>query len=105
MAQTYEVCKQQLKTMASPPEEVHVVRKKTSHGKSKKNHQRTRPRKECPRCGGQHSPGETCPAVGKECYRCGKANHFSNKCRSNPPKVHTVNESATESDQGEHFYI
>ena len=95
--------------MASPPEEVHVVRKKTSHGKSKKNHQRTRPRKECPRCGGQHSPGETCPAVGKECYRCGKANHFSNKCRSNPPKVHTVNESATESDidsdQGEHFYI
>ena len=112
MAQTYEVCKQQLKTMASPPEEVHVVRRKTSYGKSsksKKNHQNTRPKKECPRCGGQHSPGGTCPAMGKECYRCGKANHFASKCRSNPPKVHTVNESATESDtdsdQGEHFYI
>ena len=66
-------------------------------------------RKECPRCGSQHSPGGTCPAVGKGCYRCGKAYHFASKCRSNPPKVHTVNESATESDtdsdKGEHFYI
>ena len=112
MAQTYEVCKQQLKTMASPPEEVHVVGRKSSHGKSgksKKNCESTRARKECLRCGGQHSPGGTCPVVGKECYRCGKANHFASKCRSNPPKVHTVNESATESDtdsdQGEHFYI
>ena len=112
MAQTYEVCKQQLKTMAGPPEEVHVVRRKTSHGKSsksKKNRQSTRPKKECPRCGGQHSPGGTCPVMRKECYRCGKANHFSGKCRSNPPKLHTVNESATESDtdsdQVEHFYI
>ena len=53
--------------------------------------------------------GGTCPAMRKECYRCGKANHFASKCRSNPPKVHTVNESVTESDtdsdRGEHFYI
>ena len=112
IAQTYEVYKQQLKIKASPPEEIHVVRRKTSHGKSgksEKNHQSTRPRKECPRCGGQHSPGGTCPAMGKEWYICGKANHFASKCRSNSPKVHTVNESATEgdtdSDQHEHFYI
>ena len=42
---------------------------------------------------------------GERMLQCGKANHFTSKCRSNPPKVHTVNESDTASDQGEHFYI
>ena len=46
---------------------------------------------------------------GKNATDVEKANHFASKCRSNPPKVHTVNESATESDtdsdQSEHFYI
>ena len=108
-AQTYEVCKHQLKTMASPPKDEYVVRRKTSHGKSsrsKKKHQSTKPRKECSRCDGQNNPCETCPAMRKECCRCGKANHFASKCRSSTTKVHTLNESVTESvidsDQGDH---
>ena len=109
MAQTYEVCKQQLKTMASPPEEVHVVRRKTSHGKVRKTIKAQDLKRNAPDVVVNTTQGGTCPAMGKECYRCGKANHFASKCRSNPPKVHTVNESATESDtdsdQGEHFYI
>ena len=44
-----------------------------------------------------------------ECYRCGKANHFAGKYKSNQPKVQTVNESATENDsdsnQSDHFKI
>ena len=61
MAQTYEVCKKQLETMLSPS---------GKSSKNKKHHQSTRPRIECPKCDGQHSPHVTCPA---ECYRCGKA--------------------------------
>ncbi|XP_039279974.1 uncharacterized protein LOC111053806 isoform X1 [Nilaparvata lugens] len=31
------------------------------------------------RCGGIHV-NKQCPAIGKTCYKCGKPNHFSNKC-------------------------
>ena len=49
-----KVCKQQLKTMALPPGDAYVVRRKTSHGKSnksKKKYQSTRPKKKCSSCG------------------------------------------------------
>ncbi|KAJ8893095.1 hypothetical protein PR048_005678 [Dryococelus australis] len=38
-------------------------------------------RRKCPKCGYNH-PQRTCPAVGKECKKCGKVGHFSKVCRS-----------------------
>ena len=39
---------------------------------------------ECPNCGFQgHMAGDSCPARGRTCHKCGKKNHFSRKCHSN----------------------
>ena len=37
----------------------------------------------CRTCGCSHSHTSLCPAKGKECYYCGKPNHFENVCRGN----------------------
>ena len=38
---------------------------------------------QCDSCGNKaHTEGERCPAVGKTCTACGKANHFRRVCRS-----------------------
>ncbi|KAJ8892097.1 hypothetical protein PR048_004677 [Dryococelus australis] len=42
----------------------------------------------CPKCGYNH-PQRTCPAVGKECKKCGKVGHFAQLCLSK--QVLTVN--------------
>ena len=33
----------------------------------------------CDKCGLRHKPKE-CPAFGKQCYRCGKDNHYARLC-------------------------
>ena len=41
----------------------------------------------CGNCGRNHKPGrEACPAQGKTCNTCGKANHFANVCRAKKKK-------------------
>ena len=49
-------------------------------------------KQQCHFCGGPYPHGNTpCPAKGKLCRKCGKANHFSKVCRSKPQKQNPKN--------------
>lgn len=40
--------------------------------------------KQCGTCGQrQHEPGRACPAIGKECLKCGVSGHFARVCKKN----------------------
>ena len=44
--------------------------------------------KECEKCGYQHQENwESCPAIGRECLKCGKRNHFASRCKSKEVKA------------------
>lgn len=44
--------------------------------------------KECEKCGYQHQENsESCPAIGQECLKCGKRNHFASRCKSKEVKA------------------
>ena len=46
---------------------------------------KTKPTFSCNRCGKQSCKrGPNCPAMGKQCGKCGKMNHFRQVCRSKP---------------------
>ena len=55
---------------------VDELKKSTSFSRSKDTH-----KSECKFCGCSHAR-RSCPAYGRECYKCGEKNHFSNMCRS-----------------------
>ena len=52
------------------------LKKSTSFSRSKDTH-----KSECKFCGCSHAR-RSCPAFGRECYKCGGKNHFSNMCGS-----------------------
>ncbi|PFX15885.1 Retrovirus-related Pol polyprotein from transposon 17.6 [Stylophora pistillata] len=60
--------------------------------------QRGRNWRDCDNCGYQHMENlESCPALGKECLKCGKRNHFIAKCKSKEVKAANLeNEEASE---------
>ena len=44
--------------------------------------------KECEKCGYQpQENSESCPAIGQECLKCGKRNHFASRCKSKEVKA------------------
>ena len=44
--------------------------------------------KECEKCGYQHQENsESCPAIGQECLKCRKRNHFASRCKSKEVKA------------------
>ena len=44
--------------------------------------------RECEKCGYQHQESlESCPAIGQECLKCGKRNHFASRCKSKEVKA------------------
>lgn len=63
----------------------------------------------CNRCGYSHDHSQPCPAIGQECRKCGKPNHFSRVCRSKPatpqhrkPRVNCLEEFEGSSDEDTH---
>ena len=46
----------------------------------------------CGRCRKIHAKN-SCPAMGKTCLKCKKANHFANMCKTQDQKVHKVSDS------------
>ena len=86
---------------ASPTLEVDVV------GKKKTNERR---KYQCSRCGGRHSGRQTCPAMGAECLKCGRLNHFARACRSKvqkkeKPKVHGIEQDSDSPEDESDMYV
>ena len=54
----------------------------------------------CGQCGRAHQPRQ-CPAYGATCLKCTKKHHWAKFCRSNPKKVHAVEETEEEPETPE----
>ena len=65
----------------------------------------------CDKCGGMHRIQQTCPALGAECHKCGKRNHFARVCRSKTTRMgksrlHSIEQQEDESsDKHEHLFV
>lgn len=81
-------------------ETVQAVETKTRWKKSNYDKREARPNKasqyKCSKCGYMHEK-QKCPAFGKKCRKCHKANHYEKMCRSSKT-VHLVND-ANDSDE------
>ena len=53
--------------------------------------------KQCGRCGSQHTGQQSCPAIGAECRKCERKNHFARACRSKP-KIDTIKQEYSEDE-------
>ena len=52
--------------------------------------------RECEKCGYQHQESlESCPAIGQECLKCGKRNHFASRCKSKEVKATDLEDDET----------
>ena len=60
---------------------------KSSHTDDRQG-QRTgaKQQQQCGNCGGRHTPQQKCPAIGTECYKCGRGNHYARVCRTKNPR-------------------
>ena len=85
IARTYEMS--QMKSMEASYEAVHSV---NGDQRSRKDPPRppTEPpqRGTCGRCRKTHTK-DSCPAMGKTCLKCQKANHFANMCKTQDQKL------------------
>ena len=63
----------------------------------------------CKYCGGKHEPARTkCPAYGKTCGKCGKANHFHTVClqvKAGTKQISVVQESESEVSESEEKFF
>ena len=97
----YECTAKHMKVM-KPVEEVSAVGSKRPPKKVGKDKDKMSSRNtaeiSCKFCGKVHArKKELCPAWGKKCSACGKANHFAAKCKSKKqgkPELHTVEDSS-----------
>ena len=87
-----EATTSQLKTLSSHAtnkesveQEVLAIQKHRTSAPQRSRHEATEPqRSQCDKCGTRHQRHQKCPAYGMECYNCGRKNHFSKVCRSQP---------------------
>ena len=59
---------------------------------------------QCGRCGTGHTRQQSCPAIGAECLKCGRRNHFARVCRTKTqrkprPKVHSIGQESSDKDE------
>ena len=54
---------------------IHGIRSQSTHSKQLQ-------KVYCDRCGNWHAKQQTCPALGAECRKCGRRNHFAKVCRT-----------------------
>ena len=73
-----ETTSSQMKSFASDQANnlttIHGIRSQTTQGKLVQ-------KAYCDRCGNFHTKQQACPALGAECHKCGRRNHFAKVCR------------------------
>ena len=58
--------------------------------------------RDCEKCGYQHQESsESCPAIGQECLKCAKRNHFTSRCKSKEVKATDLEDD----EAGEMYHI
>ena len=109
--QISEATQEQLKDIGSednpiPINAVSQSKKGTTYAAKQRQHKN--PYSTCKYCGGQHEPVRTqCPAYGKSCHNCGKANHFYTVClrgkhlNKAPKPIAAVQESPPHTSESE----
>ena len=84
--QTSKTDKQQSHAVGHGNTKTSDDREESSNGPPKLGSHNTK----CGLCGGSYPHQGTFPAQGKKCMNCGKMNHFSKVCRSNPSVVRNL---------------
>lgn len=106
IAQNYEYCQTQLKTMGpTAHQQVEAVstqkphgRKKSANGPTKKGKMPTQTTQNvCRCCGTRHDQRTNCPAKEATCFTCSKLNHFAKQSKSQR-NVISVNQIGDDSD-------
>ena len=109
---------EQTVTVSSEPQQVNKITKgKKYHQNQKYSHQNRKMKsvsqkaaKSCHNCGKTwpHQGGQrNCPAIGNNCKKCGKRNHFESVCRSKEylKTIEHENDSESETDEDTAFRI
>ena len=92
IARTYEMSQSQMKSMEAGDEAVHSVNRDQWFRKDPPKPPTDPPQRDaCGRYGKTHAK-DSCPAMGKTCLKCKKANHFANMCKTRDQKVHEVSD-------------
>ena len=110
LVRSYEIAKAQSQKMQGDSTVNSITENKGARPRS-----RCKPEKDCSRCGKQHAKNEKCPAMGLNCKKCGKPNHFAKKCRSQQAKhfkkkkfskkVNQLECHTDDSDSSDAFYV
>ncbi|XP_070567222.1 uncharacterized protein [Ptychodera flava] len=90
-----ELSKESIKTIEVPTE-VHAVKQKWAN--AQETSRKPEQGRACKYCGKRHGKDkEKCPAYGKQCHNCKKANHFASQCMQRKQrKVHSIHDSSQE---------
>ncbi|CAC5409350.1 unnamed protein product [Mytilus coruscus] len=111
-----EESRKQMKTL-NEEEQVHALRRKTQNqrtnrnegyakkGPSRRDHEKRESNSSfsCGKCGTTHER-RNCPAYGKKCHKCKKANHYQKFCKSKFSKsVHGLDEYSSCESDGENY--
>ncbi|XP_067944497.1 uncharacterized protein [Watersipora subatra] len=73
-------------------------------GTAKSNQKQTRMIWDCKYCGGSHPP-RSCPAFGKKCNKCSKANDFERVCKQSRAQAAEVTANDTAKSEDSDFFI
>ena len=94
IVRTYEMSQSQMKSMEAGDEAVHSVNRDQGSRKDPPKPPTDPPQRGAfDRCGKTHAK-DSCPAMGKTCLKCKKANHFANMCKTRDQKVHEVSDNS-----------
>lgn len=98
MCRAAETTRAQAKELRREDTTVHAVKREQKRKPFTKHKEKEKTTDfKCNKCGNNHQP-KSCPAYGKSCNNCGRANHFSKCCKATPNrrKVHAVEEEGQE---------
>ena len=105
ICRTNEITTVQMKSLASAAMPITDKMEVNAVEKDRPKPQGDRRKFQCGKCGNLHTRQQVCPAIGAECHKCGRKNHFARVCRSNSkkigkPKLHSIEQNSSDEDDG-----
>ena len=111
MCRSSETTAAQMKMLTATQEASPTLDVTDVNAVSKKDRQKGTSEKhkyQCRRCGTRHTRQQICPAIGAECLKCGRRNHFARVCQSKTqgkprPKVYGIEQDSSDDDGNDMF--